>query len=132
MLRVLERSLRILRSLRSKGREAFVSDEATQDRVDRNAQLAAQAAADIALHIVAASGAAGPETYADALLELGRLGIVAADTCASMAGVARLRNLLVHGYTDIDHGRIFDELDWLDDATVFAEQVDGWLSTLSR
>jgi len=129
MLRVLERSLRILRELRSRGREAFVSDEAVQDRVDRNAQLAAQAAADIALHIVAAAGGAAPETYAAALLELGRLGIVPDESCRRMADVARLRNVLVHGYADLDHGRIFDELGWLDDAAEFAAHVDRWLAT---
>ena len=47
-LRAIERSLRILRSLRARGREAFVSDEVVQDRAERHAQLLAQACADTA------------------------------------------------------------------------------------
>lgn len=72
----MERSLRVLRELRQRGRAAFVADEAVQDRAERNAQLLAQACADIALHILAASGAAAPETYAEALTSLGAAGVI--------------------------------------------------------
>ena len=41
-----------LRSLRARGRDAFLSDEVVQDRAERHAQLLAQACADIALHIL--------------------------------------------------------------------------------
>ncbi len=64
LLRAMERSVRVLRALRSRGRDAFLSDEAAQDRAERHAQLLAQACADIALHFLAASGAAAPDTYA--------------------------------------------------------------------
>ena len=36
---ILERSVRVLRALRSRGRDAFLSDEAAQDRAERHAQL---------------------------------------------------------------------------------------------
>src|SRR4029077_8239572 len=39
-LRALERSLRILRSLRARGRDAFLSDEVIQDRAERHAAMA--------------------------------------------------------------------------------------------
>jgi uncharacterized protein YutE (UPF0331/DUF86 family) len=129
-LRALERYVRVLRELRRKGRDAFLADEAVQDRVEHNAQLAAQTCADIALHIVAASGRASPETYAAALLALAHLGIVTIDLADRLAGAARLRNILVHGYLDVDHGRLFDELDWIEDATKFAADVEQWLETL--
>ena len=74
ILRAIERSLRVLRELSRRGRDAFVSDEAVQDRADRHAQLLAQGCADISLHILAASGAAAPETYADALTALAATG----------------------------------------------------------
>lgn len=84
----MERSLRVLRELRGRGRHEFVSDEAVQDRAARNAQLLAQGCADIALHI---------------------------------------RNILVHGYLDVDHGRLFDELGWIEDAAQFAVVIERWL-----
>jgi hypothetical protein len=54
----MERSLRTLRSLRARGRDAFLSDEVVQDRAERHAQLPLQACADIALHILAGTGTA--------------------------------------------------------------------------
>ncbi len=104
-----------------------MQDEATQDRAERNIELAAQACADIALHIVAAVGSSAPETYADAMLGLVPAGVVPAALAERMAALARLRNILVHDYLDVDHGRLFDELGWLDDAVGFAEQVERWL-----
>jgi len=123
----MERSLRVLRELRRRGRDAFVSDDVVQDRVDRNAQLLAQACADISLHIIAASGAAAPETYADALTALGSVGVIPASLAERLAGAVRLRNILVHGYLDIDHGRLYDELGWIEDAAEFAAVVERWL-----
>ena len=123
-LRVLERCIRILRQLRERGRAAFLDDEIVQDRAARNAQLAAQTCADIALHILAASGRAAPETYAEALTSLARLGVIPEALAGRLAGAVRLRNILVHGYLDVDHGRLFDELGWIDDAAAFAAAIE--------
>lgn len=123
----MERSLRVLRELRRGGRDAFVSDEVVQDRAARNAQLLAQACADIALHIIAASGASVPETYAEALTALGSAGVIATSLAERLAGAVRLRNVLVHGYIDLDHGRLFDELGWIEDAAEFAVVIERWL-----
>ena len=127
LLRAIERSLRVLRSLRVRGRAAFESDEVVQDRADRHAQLLAQACSDVALHILAASGGAAPETYAEALVQLGAVGIISPPLAAKLAGAVRLRNILVHGYLDIDHGRLFDELGWIEDTAGFASVIEGWL-----
>lgn len=131
-LRRLERCLRVLRALRALGRAAFESDEAVQDRVERNAELSAQACADIALHIVSALGQDAPEAYAEAIVALAKAGVVSADLGRRIAEVVRLRNILVHDYLDIDHGRLFDELSWVDDAAAFGEAVERWLSTPGR
>lgn len=123
----MERSLRVLRELQRLGRAAFVADEAVQDRADRNVQLLAQACADIALHIIAATGASVPETYAEALTGLASAGVIVPALAAQLADAVRLRNLLVHGYLDIDHGRLFDELGWIEGVTRFAVLVERWL-----
>jgi len=124
----MERALRTLRALRTQGRPAFTSDEAVQDRADRNAQLLAQGCADIALHIVAASGAPAPDTYADALVRLGAMNVITPDLADRLAAAVRLRNILVHGYLDVDHGRLYDELDWIEDTARFAISIDAWLA----
>jgi uncharacterized protein YutE (UPF0331/DUF86 family) len=126
-LRRLERCLRVLRELRALGRATALGDEAVQDRLERNAELAAQACVDIALHIVAALGTAAPETYADAIAALGVADVVPAALSERLSSVARLRNILVHDYLDVDHARLFDELDWIEDAASFGEQIERWL-----
>jgi uncharacterized protein YutE (UPF0331/DUF86 family) len=123
----MERSLRILRLLRSRGRDAFLSDEVVQDRAERHAQLLAQACADIALHILAGTGSAAPETYAEALSAVAGAGVIPPVLGARLAGAVRLRNILVHGYLDIDHGRLFDELDWIESTEEFAAAIALWL-----
>jgi uncharacterized protein YutE (UPF0331/DUF86 family) len=100
-----------------------------QNRAARNAQLAAQACADIALHILAASGRAAPETYAEALTSLAGLGVVPEALAGRLAGAVRLRNILVHDYLDVDHGRLFDELGWIEDAAAFAATIERSLES---
>lgn len=129
-LRAMERNVKVLRELRALGRAAFVSDAATQDRAARNAQLLAQICADIALHILAAGGEAAPDTYAGALVELARIGRIPASVGQSLASAIGLRNLLVHAYLDVDYGRVYDELDWIDDAVTFATAIESWLESL--
>lgn len=123
----MERWLRVLRQLRGRGRDAFLSDEVVQDRAERNAHLLAQACADIGLHIIAASGAAAPETYAEALTALGAANVISPSLAQRLSGAVRLRNILVHGYLDIDHGRLYDELDWIEAAAEFALVIERWL-----
>jgi uncharacterized protein YutE (UPF0331/DUF86 family) len=119
--------LRALRTLRARGRAAFVSDEAVQDRAERHAQLLAQVCADIALHILAGTGSAAPETYAEALGALAAASVISAPLGARLADAVRLRNILVHGYLDIDHGRLFDELEWIERTEEFATVIESWL-----
>lgn len=119
--------MRILRTLRSRGRDAFLSDEVVQDRAERHVQLLAQGCADIALHILAGTGSAAPETYAEALSALAAAGVIPARLGARLAAAVRLRNILVHGYLDIDHGRLFDELDWIENTEEFAAAIEHWL-----
>ena len=119
--------MRILRMLRARGRDAFVSDEVVQDRAERHAQLLAQGCADIALHILAGTGTAAPETYAEALSALAAAGVIPARLGASLVAAVRLRNILLHGYLDIDNGRLFDELDWIENTEEFAAAIEHWL-----
>ena len=89
----MERSLRTLRSLRARGRDAFLSDEVVQDRAERHAQLLAQACADIALHILAGTGTAAPETYAEALRALAPAAVIPGPLGERLAGTGNTREV---------------------------------------
>lgn len=129
-LHAIERYLRVLRALKARGREAFLRDDVVQDRVERNAELLAQTCADVALHIVSASGTAAPETYGDAIRRAAPLLELPGDVVDRLAAAMGLRNILAHMYLDIDHGRLFDELGWIDDSERFAAAVERWLASL--
>ena len=53
--------------------------------------------------------------------------MIAARLGARLAAAVRLRNILVHGYLDIDHGRLFGELDWIENTEEFAAAIEHWL-----
>ena len=82
---------------------------------------------DIALHILAGTGTAAPETYAEALSALAADAVIPGSLGARLSQAVRLRNILVHGYLDIDHGRLFDELEWIESTEEFAAAIEQWL-----
>ncbi|MCP5339494.1 MAG: HepT-like ribonuclease domain-containing protein [Steroidobacteraceae bacterium] len=86
---------------------------------------------DISLHIVSASGVAAPETYGEAVRAIAPLVGLPPDLTERLGAAVRLRNILVHMYLEIDHGRLFDELDWIDDTERFAALIERWLSSQS-
>ena len=107
-------------------------DTDTEERwvVERGLQLCAQNALDIATHIVASEGHDVPD-YASAVDELGRLGVVTHEFARKFRGVAGFRNVLVHGYLEVDldvlHTLVHDRLS---DFESFATQIEAYLGSL--
>ncbi|HXJ82323.1 MAG TPA: HepT-like ribonuclease domain-containing protein [Candidatus Methylomirabilis sp.] len=64
---------------------------------------------------------------AEALSALAAAGVIPTALGTRLVGVVRLRNILVHDDLDIDHGRLFDELDWIERAEEFAAAIEYWL-----
>jgi uncharacterized protein YutE (UPF0331/DUF86 family) len=50
------------------------------------------------------------DTFAEVFEELGRAGYLSQDLAASLASLARFRNLLVHGYAEVDDDRVVEIL----------------------
>ena len=72
--------------------------------------VAAETAIDIGQHIIASEGLAVPATFAGVFEELARGPWLPDDLATSMVAVARFRNLLVHGYADVDDDRVVEIL----------------------
>ena len=72
--------------------------------------LAAEVAIDAGQHVIATEGLAAPKTFADVFHQLGHAGWVEAELAAALADLARFRNLLVHGYADVDDDRVLEIL----------------------
>jgi uncharacterized protein YutE (UPF0331/DUF86 family) len=72
--------------------------------------VAAEAAIDAAQHVLASEAGAVPATFAEVFEELGRVGYLPVDLATSLVPLARFRNLLVHGYADVDDDRVVEIL----------------------
>lgn len=86
-----------------------------------------EAALDAAHHVCAAEGFGVPDTNAEAMLLLARHGILPADLATAMAQAVRFRNLLVHGYADVDDHRVVGYLGALEDVQSYVARLAGLL-----
>jgi len=110
-------------------REKFVADADTHHLAERYLQLAVEAALDIAHHIIADRGYAAPSSYRDAFAILTKQGVVPAALAARLQYWAGLRDVLVHGYLEVDHGVAWDAIrDDLEDLCAWAATAAGLLS----
>ena len=95
--------------------------------VERGLQLCAQNALDVATHLAASAGRDVPD-YGAAVDRLRDLGILPPEFAARFRAVAGFRNVVVHGYLDVDP-RIVHRLlnERLDDFGEFARHIDRHL-----
>jgi uncharacterized protein YutE (UPF0331/DUF86 family) len=106
--------------------EALRTDIREQRFVEHTLQIAIQSALDVASHIVSDERLGEPETNRelfDLLVLAGRLPETLASSLRNMAG---FRNVLVHGYQEVDLGIVEDVLaHHLDDLLAFVAAVRG-------
>ena len=97
--------------------------------VERGLQLCAQNALDAATHLAATAGRDVPD-YASAIDRLAELGILPHGFAARFRAIAGFRNVLVHGYLDVDL-RVVEEMlaTRLDDFREFARHIDAHLES---
>ena len=114
-----------VRELRELARPERMAEDVREARfIEHTLQLAIQAALDVASHIVSARRLGEPETNRALFDLLGREGLVASALADSLHAMAGFRNVLVHGYVEVDLEVVQDILDnHLDDLLAFAEQV---------
>lgn len=122
----LEELLRELRRLAATPRDRFLDDYGLQAQAERWLQLAAECSLDMAFHVIADRGWKTPTTYREAFEVLRREGVLPAELAEQMEGWARLRNLLVHLYLDVDHRRVHEILD------EELDQLEAYARAMSR
>lgn len=72
--------------------------------------VAAEAAVEIAMHLISRKGFRTPAGYKDAFSVLQEESILTAEVCALMRSLAGVRNLLVHQYWTVDDLRLRREM----------------------
>jgi uncharacterized protein YutE (UPF0331/DUF86 family) len=112
--------LALLEGIREQGEEAFLGDVHVQLEAERALQVAIQICIDVGAHLISALGLTPPDDFRGVFTSLRQAGVLDADLAERLGDAAGLRNLLVHGYADIDHRRLWHSLGALDDLRQFA------------
>ena len=95
--------------------------------VERGLQLCAQNALDIATHIGSAAGRESG-SYGSAIDRLAEMGALPPSFAKRFRAIAGFRNVLVHGYLDVDTEIVARMLaERLDDFEKFAHHIERWL-----
>jgi uncharacterized protein YutE (UPF0331/DUF86 family) len=128
-LLAIDEALQRLRAYRSRTLAELTGDRDQVWAVERGLQLCAQNALDIATHIAAGSGRDVAD-YASAVDTLADLGILPGEFATRFRGIAGFRNVIVHGYLDLDLAILHRLLQTgLDDFVVFAKHVNRYLES---
>lgn len=123
----LDRRLAALRRLHDLGRERYLAEPDVRTLAERHLQIALQAALDVALHIAAEDAGRTAEDYGDAFALLGELGVLTPDLAQRLRSAAGMRNVLVHGYAELDATLVWAALGDLGDLDDFAQQANAAL-----
>ena len=104
--------------------EAIASDVREQRFVEHTLQIAIQAALDVASHIVSDRRLGEPRTNRELFGLLERDTWIGAPLATTLRNMAGFRNVLVHGYDDVDLAVLRDVVEHhLDDLEAFVAAV---------
>ena len=107
---------------------ALRADSDRRWAVERGLHLCAQNALDVASHVASSAGL-DPATYGSSIDCLVEANVLPPDFGERFRSVAGFRNVLVHGYLDVDLDLICRMLaESLDDFEEFARHVERWLA----
>ena len=118
----LDREVSIIEQVRGAGRERFLTDDGLQHQAERALQLAIQISIYVGVHLVAARGLRAPDEYCDVFERLSRDDMLDPALADRLKDAVGQRNLLVHGYVDLDPALIWEKLGEVEDLRAFA----GW------
>ena len=131
-LLALDQALQTLRKHQGRPVDELRSDREERWVVERGLQLCTQNVLDVATHLAATAGRDVPD-YATAIDQLSDLSVLPAGFAARIRPVAGFRNVIVHGYLDVDLEIVHRLLnDRLDDFAEFARLVNLYLDSRSK
>lgn len=114
-----------LSDLRRLGKPELLDSDIRERRfVEHTLQIAIQAALDVASHIVSDGRLGEPQTNRDLFDLLARAGWITPAQAGPLKNMASFRNILVHGYEDVDLDIVRSVLKvHLDDLASFATSI---------
>jgi uncharacterized protein YutE (UPF0331/DUF86 family) len=103
--------------------EVLLADEARLGHTKYLFVTLLEGCIDAAHHVCASEGWGPPDTNADAMRLLARHGALTHERAEVMAAAVGFRNLLVHGYADVDDRRVVAYLQLLGDVEAFVADL---------
>ncbi len=120
----IRQELRRLARVPTIGRDAFLESPIEQHAVERELQIVIEGCLDIGHHVIAREGLRRPVDYRDVFAILREAGILESGLGRRLEEMAGFRNRLVHGYLDIEPGKVFEiARDDLGDAEAFVAAI---------
>ncbi len=121
----------ILESLKGITGQELASDVDKRAKAERFLQLAIEACIDIAELIVLKERLETPKTAGEAIIILGKKGILELGFAEEFSKSAGFRNILIHDYVEIDYEEVADKINnKLPDFEIFAKAVAKHLTSL--
>jgi uncharacterized protein YutE (UPF0331/DUF86 family) len=99
-------NLKALEPIKNMVKKEYIADLYKRKATERLLQELIEAAIDINIHVIAATGHPVPDDYYESFIRLGELKIVSADLAEKLAPSAGLRNRLVHEYDRLEHSMV--------------------------
>jgi uncharacterized protein YutE (UPF0331/DUF86 family) len=109
-LSALENYLAELRTFRGTSREEFVREPALHNLAERYLHLACECVLDIAHHVISDQGFRQAKSNKVAIEILSEEHLIGEALSTRLQRWMGFRNVLVHFYVDIDHGRSYDAI----------------------
>lgn len=126
MLDRLGHEIAALRRLARRPTEELLDDDDLMAAVKYRFVVAIEVCIDVGRHVVASEGLRAPLDYADVFTVLSESGLVQPETAAELRDTARFRNLLVHGYAQVDDSRVIEIL------RTRMDDLEGFRGALAR
>lgn len=99
---------------------------------ERGLQLAAEILLDTGNHILSAHFGQSARDYEDVIAQLASRGVIDEPLRARLKGVGGFRNVLVHGYLEVDPDRVAEYLARAPgDFSAFLDAIRTWLTTIA-
>lgn len=115
--------LRILEEYAGQDERSLLGDRVRLGDLKYTFQTAIEACIDAAHHVVADQGLGVPASNAAAFRSLAEAGVIDADLASSLAAAVGFRNVLVHGYAEVDDGRVVTFLEHRDELRRFVAEM---------
>ena len=100
--------LRHLARLETLSRAEFLVSTTERHAVERELQIVIEACLDIGHHVISREGLRRPGDYREVFAVLHEAGIIETALGRRLEDMASFRNRLVHGYLDVEPGRVYD------------------------